>query len=147
MRLVPTLDRQRWFIISVWFGCLIINAVLILYLDFSQYRLIPEGSREPFNKLSLDLLAMYAPPLTIMLAIGYARKPTRPPCRPSLVAFVMSILLSAVWNGIMIWENAQVSLLHTLDIQSVTGLLPTWPGALSFLINPFLAFYFSSDQS
>jgi hypothetical protein len=150
MRFRLNLDGQRWCIISVWFVCLIANLTLVLYLDSSQYRPIdapPETWREPINKLYLDLLAIYAPPLTTMLAIGFARKPNSSPRQRSSAPYVFAICASLLWNGIVIVQNSRLSVFHTLDIQSFAGFLPILPGGLSFLVTPFLAFYFSSEQS
>jgi hypothetical protein len=144
------LDGQRWGIISLWFVCLVANLALVLYLDFSQYQPIdapPEAWREPINKLYLDLLAIYAPPLTTMLAIGFARKPnSSPPPQRSFAPYMFAISASLLWNGIVIVQNVRLSMLHALDIQSFASFLPILPGGLSFLVTPFLAFYFSSEQ-
>jgi hypothetical protein len=143
------LDGQRWRIISVWFVCLIVNLVLILYLDFSQYRSIDaptEAWREPINKLYLDLLAIYVPPLTTMLAIGFARKPSSSPPQGSSGPYVFAICASLLWNVIVIVQNTRLSVFHTLDIQSFASFLPILTGGLSFLVAPFLAFYFSSEK-
>ena len=130
--------------------CLVANLALILYFDFSQYQAIdspPEGWREPIDKLYRDLLALYAIPLTTMLAIVYARKPNSSPRLRSGAPFAIAILSSVVWNGIILVQNVRMSLLHSPDIQTVTGFLPILPGELSFLVTPILAFYFSSEQS
>jgi hypothetical protein len=150
MRLIPNLDCQRWCIICVWFLCLVANLALILYFDSSQYQPVdspPEGWREPIDKLYRDLLAMYATPLTTMLAIGYARKPGPSGRLRSGAPFVIAIFSSLVWNGIVIVQNVRMSCFHALDIQSFASFLPILPGGLSFLVTPFLAFYFSSEQS
>jgi len=144
------LDVQRRWIISVWFVGLVVNLILILDLDFSQYQPVespPEAWREPIDKVYRDLLALYAPPLTTMLAIAFARKSNTSSRLQSSAPFVIAILSSLIWNGTVIVQNVRMSLLHALDIQSFASFLPLLPGELSFLITPFLAFYFSSEQS
>lgn len=143
------LDRLRWSIIAVWFACLVANLLLVLYLDSSQYRSIdapPEALRDPINKLYLDLLAIYGPPLTTMLAIGFAKKRSSSPPQGYSGPYAFAICASLLWNGIVIWPNLRLSVFHTLDIQSFTSFLPNLAGGLSFLVAPFLAFYFSSEK-
>jgi len=149
MVFVPKLDIQRWWIISIWVACLVINLALIMYLDFSQFQTIdipPDGWREPIDKVYRDLLAMYAPPLTTMLAIGFARKPKTSSLKSSSVPFVIAICSSVAWNGIVMIQNVRMSVFNRLDIQSFSSFLPLLPGGLSFLVTPFLAFYFSSEH-
>jgi hypothetical protein len=143
------LDVQRWRVIWVWTVCLIANLILIMYLDFSQYQPVdapPDTWREPINKLYLDLLAIYGAPLTTMLAIGFARRPSSSPPQRSSGRYWFAICASLLWNGIVIVQNTRLSVFHTLDIQSFESFLPILTGGLSFLVAPFLAFYFSSEK-
>jgi hypothetical protein len=144
------LDSQRWRIIWVWLACLIISLGLLFFVDVSQYISLdspPEGWREPIRKLYMDLLAMYASPLTTMFAIAFARKRVPMPRRNSSSHFAVAMLLSLLWNGIMVAQISRMSLLHALDIQSLAESISILPGALSFLVTPALAFYFTREQS
>lgn len=149
MSFVPKFDAQRRWIFLIWLACLAVNLALILHLDFSQYQTIdnpPVGWREPIDKVYTDLIALYAPPLTTMLAIGFARKTNTSSRTSSLFSFLLAICLSVGWNGIVVIQNSRMSVLNRLDIQSFVSFLPVLPGRLSFLVTPLLAFYFSSEH-
>jgi hypothetical protein len=129
--------------------CLIVNLALVVYLDISQYRSIdspPDGWREPIDKLYRDLAAIYAPPLTTMLAIVFAKKPSSSPQEGSSGRYWFAVCASLLWNGIVIVQNARLGVFHTLDIQSFASFLPNLPSELSFLVTPILAFYFTSEE-
>jgi hypothetical protein len=147
-RLLQPLEKDRWFIMFVWLVGLFVNLVLVFYADNTEYRVRgvpPEHFREPINGLYLEVLASYAPYITTMLAIMFATKNRRTASesRHSWLfgtAFAISAVLNIIWVG----QTFRVACLHTLDIQGLSEWLQGYLKNAAFLVNAFLAYYYSS---
>jgi len=149
MRALSSFNRERWWIIGIWLMSLITSVVLIFYVDMVYYGSIqspPDTWRDPIHKLYKDVLAMYVPPLTTMLAIGFATTSTSTPRTRSSGPFCWAIVLSCFWNVTMLAQILRLVFVTGLEIQQLIEILPVFPGTLTFLTTPFLAFYFASSK-
>jgi hypothetical protein len=141
------MDRQRWTVLGIWLLGLMIAYALVLHTDFSLFHPPdpPETLRDPITKLYGAVLALYAPYLTLMLAIGFAKEHagSKPPSR---IVFIVAIAVSLFWNGVVLWETAEMSYFHRLEVQALSEWMSDFSKDWSFIVTPMVALYFTSER-
>ena len=107
----------------------------------------PVGFRDPINKLYADMFAVYLPVLTTMLGIAIAREKRPAASHQSVIPFFwVALIISLALNLFTIWNAAEMSYWHKLNIQAFTDTVQGVQKASMFLITPILCLYFSSEH-
>jgi hypothetical protein len=149
------LNGCRWAITWVWLVGLTLGLTFVVYTDRVFYSgneqfLGPNESvdrfRQPIDKLYKDVLLVYAAFLTPMLASGFAQKKTFSAEQDRHRLFFAALFISLGWNIFVIYKIGQMSFAHNLEIQVLSESLDSWAKDTTWLITPFLVYYFGSEH-
>jgi len=144
-----TAERHRASILLVWLAGFVVNFLLVLYADVTQYSAsgaAPAPSRGAINALYSEVLTLYGPYIASMLGIIVAtRRQTAVKSSSSLVA--IAVTLSAMVNLMLIYQTLRVTCFHTLYIDDLEEWLHNfYLKTVSLLVSGWFAFYFSSGR-
>jgi len=138
-----TVVGSRVTLIPIFVLGLVVQAIVVM-LAYSKSA-IASGD---LISLLVKLLAVYAVHFAVIIGCIFAQRHTARPAQVSMIAFLLALTLSLIWNALLVWRSVIFGMAaYDVSVEdSVTRLLTymdSISSAGSWLVAGVLAFFFT----
>ena len=134
--------RERNWLTALWVSFFVASLVALTWLLFSN-----QIHSDNFLEASLELNSLYAPYIGVALTFYFTRAAaSRARSTDGRTRFLLAVMSTLVWNGLIAVQVLRLLVGYT-DIESFTPFLRGTGAVASWLIGPFMAFYFVKEST